>query len=192
MQDNKTYSLHGIFRADTSRKSKTAGFTIVELLIVIVVIGILAAITIVAYNGIQQRARDTARKSDLAAIAKLLNLYKIDKGDFVGAGSGCGSGGNGDGFFNYQDGTSYPVSVMNCLKNAGYTNSTLIDPSGLANCNGLTCHAYMKYTCTQNGSVVTYVYANLEGLPHTASDTDGTCSGVVDSSYGMNYHVKVE
>jgi prepilin-type N-terminal cleavage/methylation domain-containing protein len=34
------------------------GFTIVELLIVIVVIGILAAITIVAYNGIQQRARN--------------------------------------------------------------------------------------------------------------------------------------
>jgi prepilin-type N-terminal cleavage/methylation domain-containing protein len=38
-------------------KEKQTGFTIVELLIVIVVIGILAAITIVAYNGIQERAR---------------------------------------------------------------------------------------------------------------------------------------
>ncbi|MDB5168192.1 MAG: Fimbrial protein [Candidatus Saccharibacteria bacterium] len=38
-------------------KKKQTGFTIVELLIVIVVIGILAAITIVAYNGIQDRAR---------------------------------------------------------------------------------------------------------------------------------------
>lgn len=37
---------------------KQRGFTIVELLIVIVVIGILAAITIVAYNGIQQRAKN--------------------------------------------------------------------------------------------------------------------------------------
>ena len=39
------------------RRGRETGFTIVELLIVIVVIGILAAITIVAYNGIQERAR---------------------------------------------------------------------------------------------------------------------------------------
>lgn len=39
------------------RRGSETGFTIVELLIVIVVIGILAAITIVAYNGIQERAR---------------------------------------------------------------------------------------------------------------------------------------
>ena len=38
---------------------KRTGFTIVELLIVIVVIGILAAITIVAFNGIQTRAKNT-------------------------------------------------------------------------------------------------------------------------------------
>ncbi|MCA9336117.1 prepilin-type N-terminal cleavage/methylation domain-containing protein, partial [Candidatus Saccharibacteria bacterium] len=49
----------------TWAKNKKTGFTIVELLIVIVVIAILAAITIVAYNGIQQRSRDSIRKSDL-------------------------------------------------------------------------------------------------------------------------------
>ena len=41
-------------------KSPRSGFTIVELLIVIVVIAILAAITIVAFNGIQERARASA------------------------------------------------------------------------------------------------------------------------------------
>lgn len=51
-------------------KSKQTGFTIVELLIVIVVIGILAAITIVAYNGVQNRARDTVAASDLSSNAK--------------------------------------------------------------------------------------------------------------------------
>lgn len=57
---------------------KQTGFTIVELLIVIVVIGILAAITVVAYNGVQGRAQDTAIQSDLQQIAKKLELYKAD------------------------------------------------------------------------------------------------------------------
>lgn len=51
-------------------KQQTAGFTIVELLIVIVVIGILAAITIVAYNGIQQRATATSIVSTIKQIEK--------------------------------------------------------------------------------------------------------------------------
>lgn len=46
------------------------GFTIVELLIVIVVIGILAAIVIVAYNGVQKRAADAKTVADTVAIKK--------------------------------------------------------------------------------------------------------------------------
>jgi prepilin-type N-terminal cleavage/methylation domain-containing protein len=57
---------------------KSTGFTIVELLIVVVVIAILAAITIVAFNGIQQRARTSAMVSTLSQAAKKLELYKID------------------------------------------------------------------------------------------------------------------
>lgn len=60
----------------------TTGFTIVELLIVIVVIGILASITILAYNGIQKRAIDTRRVSAIDAVEKALHIYKAQHGTF--------------------------------------------------------------------------------------------------------------
>ena len=57
---------------------RSRGFTIVELLVVIVVIGILAAITIVAYSGIQNKASDSAVQADLSTIAKKMELYGVD------------------------------------------------------------------------------------------------------------------
>jgi len=58
-------------------KKSSRAFTIVELLIVIVVIGILAAITIVSFNGVQNRARVATTQSDLENAAKQLEVYKL-------------------------------------------------------------------------------------------------------------------
>jgi len=56
---------------------KQKGFTIVELLIVIVVIAILAAISIAAYTGIQNRAYDNTVQQDLRNIAQKIEMYRI-------------------------------------------------------------------------------------------------------------------
>lgn len=58
------------------------GFTIVELLIVIVVIGVLAAITTVAFNGVQDKARTAAVSSSLASASRQLENANTDNGSY--------------------------------------------------------------------------------------------------------------
>lgn len=76
----------------TKHTGSQRGFTIVELLIVIVVIAILAAIAIVAYGGIQDRANFTKSQSDLNALNKAIQLYYIDNGTYPSSTSGCTNG----------------------------------------------------------------------------------------------------
>ncbi len=64
------------------KKYSQKGFTIVELLIVIVVIGILAALVLNTFSGVQKRARDTQRQTDINAIATQLEVYYNDKGGY--------------------------------------------------------------------------------------------------------------
>jgi len=69
-------------RKVVGKRIGTEGFTIVELLIVIVVIAILAAITVAAYNGIQTRASDSVVQSDLRTSAQQIASFYIDNGNY--------------------------------------------------------------------------------------------------------------
>lgn len=63
-------------------QNKSKGFTIVELLVVIVVIGILAVVTIIGYTGVTQRAAAAALESDLKNASTALELYKAENGEY--------------------------------------------------------------------------------------------------------------
>ena len=61
-----------------SLQNRREGFTIIELLIVIVVIGILAGLVLNSFGNIQERARDTERQNDINSIHTALELYYTD------------------------------------------------------------------------------------------------------------------
>jgi len=77
------------------KPSSNRGFTIVELLIVIVVIATLAAISVVAYNGVQSRAKDAKRAQDFAVIEKALRGYDALYGGVPTTNAYSGNGGGG-------------------------------------------------------------------------------------------------
>jgi general secretion pathway protein G len=115
-------------------------FTIVELLVVIVVIGILAAITIVAYTGISSKATVASLQSDLTNAKKQLALYQVDNGSFPTSldGSNC----------------PIPADAKYCLKSSSSNAFTYISSSpystfSLSNLNGST-----RYSITNNTSPV--------------------------------------
>jgi len=64
----------------TTFNNRNLGFTIVELLVVIVVIGILASITIVSYSGVSKKAIATALQSDLINASDQLKVFQLNGG----------------------------------------------------------------------------------------------------------------
>lgn len=84
-------------------------FTIVELLIVIVVIAILAAISIVAYTGIQRSAAETALKSDLRNAATELGIKQAETGTYPGTDGQTTGGGS----LNRSAGTTFQYTRSN-------------------------------------------------------------------------------
>lgn len=114
---------------------QTSGFTIVELLIVIVIIGILAALAIVAYNGIQQRARESSLKTSLSQAKRKLEIYKVDNSTYPLTGnlSGAQITDSGDASYQYtSNGTTYCMTATSGNVSYQTTESTTASSGGCA------------------------------------------------------------
>jgi len=125
-----------------SIKRNVAGFTIVELLIVIVVIGVLAAITVAAYSGMQNRARDAQRVQDIRTISKALELYKTQTGDYPVAVGSTGQGG-----WEISVPTASNSDFLSILRTSGVISKVPVDPinTGDFATSGSKFYSYYRY-----------------------------------------------
>jgi type IV pilus assembly protein PilA len=133
------------------KNNTNAGFTIVELLIVIVVIAILAAISIVAYTGIQNRARTSAGQQLASQVVKKLEAIGSIKGSYYSTNGAGVTGANINTYANAAPAAAEgridsPTSVIA----AGTGNTSNLNESTAA--NGTVVSAY---ACT-NGAFVHY------------------------------------
>lgn len=121
---------------ELTKRKTVSGFTIVELLIVIVVIAILAAISIVAYRGIQERARASQASSALAQAKKKLELYKVDASTTPYPTTGnLASAGITDSDVSYQytsDGSAYCLTATVGSTSYKVTNTSAPESGGCA------------------------------------------------------------
>lgn len=139
-------------------------FTIVELLIVIVVIAILATISIVAYNGIQQRSTNSKNANEAVQAAKLLESYYSINNQYpsISATAVC----IGTGFTNYTgdaNGDCWDTYAGGSYRSVDPAFNTALQTIGSLSTNHSSCIAYAATACFTGP-----VYAT-SGAPHQMS-----------------------
>ena len=148
----------------TTKINQRQGFTIVELLVVVVLIAVLAAITVVGYNGISARATAASLQSDLSNAAKKLKMYQVDYGSYPTS----------------IDTSTYcptPVDANYCLKaGAGntfsnYTVDNAASPQTFSldatSANGIKY--YVSESVPASSSSGTFTMASISGTARTGS-----------------------
>lgn len=177
--------------------TRSSGFTIIELIVVIIVLGILVGITIVSYNGAQGRARDADRRVDVANLVKALEMYYDDNGRYPTA---SGTNSTAGSIWYSSDTTSWSTFATAL---AGILTPLPSDPLNkagnirAANSPGLN-YAYYGNTSTYCGATAGQMYIIEYRLEASAKEkfVDGTCNTNniwnIDHNNGASYYLVVK
>ena len=152
---------------------KQRGFTIVELLIVIVTIGILAAITTVTYIGVQKRAQITVAQQDMSSFGKSMQLFKVT----------------------YNRSAISATDFSEVLKEAGIYDSTRTDKKSYVICASSSDFAFVAwspivesykngdilYLTSSDGGLAVHELTN-SSLSSDPNRVDKICDEVIDTS----------
>lgn len=107
---------------DMIKSRRSVGFTIVELLVAIVIIGILATITVVAYSGIVKKVNETAVITDLSNASKQIKLYQVENNAYPNSITDCSGSTPAAGNICYKKGNNNII--------ASYVRDNTINPQG--------------------------------------------------------------
>lgn len=147
-----------------TQKSKQQGFTIVELLIVIVVIGILAALVITTFTGIQKRARNTERETDIKALHGQVEAYFAQEGRYPTLANinddtwrGDNLKGLDEGALQDPKGASADLVATPAANSYAYT----VTPAGCDNGTGGDCEEYTLTATLETDPASTFTKESL-------------------------------
>jgi len=146
------------------------GFTIVELVVIIVVIGILASIVGLSYNGIQNSARDTSVQSDLENIAGQLEAYRTQPSNTAQQ---------------FPGNTTQLSSIDFNVSKDSYDTSLAVN---LAYCTDTTRQQFALAAASKSGSIYLMTEDGFRSHSLTkASFTTGLCASLGLSAIGYGY-----
>lgn len=134
--------------------ARPTGFTIIELLIVIAIIGVLATMVIFSVRAAEERGRDAKRQADMAQLQKALAYYHAETGAYPGPVGNYGEGGATEGCGGWDssavDRDASGIAMLDPLMENGYISAMPSDPNNSTTCSGYQ-YRYYLFNAGTNG-----------------------------------------